>query len=104
MGQIEKNEGKGGFTMEEKVVFKIWDMPPDLARELISFAKEKGQGKVWMAIKILLDNQKERVSMDELGQIRERLDKIESLMDMSKIESKPPQAEPVDRPKVFGGK
>ena len=84
-----------GFSLEEKIVFKIWDMPPDLARRLITFSKEKAQGKVWIAIKMLLDASEKKISEEEIQEIKKRLDIIESkLFEKEKA--------PSDEPKVFG--
>ena len=84
-----------GFSLEEKIVFKIWDMPPDLARHLISFSKSNAQGKVWLAIKMLLDMyEKEAMLVDEIESMKERLDALENK------NAKAP--EPVKEVKTFG--
>jgi len=52
-----KNERPDGYEAEERITFKIYDMPRLLANELMIRAKATAGNKIWVVLQQLLEKQ-----------------------------------------------
>lgn len=53
----QNNEKKDGYEIENRITFKIYDMPTVIADKLVKYAKNDAGNKVWVAIKQLMEYQ-----------------------------------------------
>ena len=52
-----RKERPDGYEAEERITFKIYDMPEVLAKELIARAKATAGNKIWVVLQQLLEKQ-----------------------------------------------
>jgi len=79
MDKVDKSDG---FAVEEKMVFKVYDMPQSLSVRLISYSKEHSGNKVWVAIDQLLNQAN---TAQRLDAIEKRLSKLDGEKNDRKI-------------------
>jgi len=71
---MTNNKDQDGYSVEETVVFKIYDMPQSLSTRFLSYVKEHAGNKGWVAIEKLLDN---ALISKRLDAFEKRLAKLE---------------------------
>jgi len=80
--EVNNEPENEGAELEERVNFKIFDMPIGLAQELMRYAKEECGNKVWVAIQNLMNMRAQyelliRIA-NEVMQLKERIDRLEN--------------------------
>jgi len=64
---IEEEANKtDGYNIDRRCVFKIFDMPDELAQHLIEYAKANCGNKVWVAIKQLMELSEAYAAINDL--------------------------------------
>lgn len=79
----EEKSKEDGFEVENRITFKIYDMPTNVANNLIQRARQESGNKVWVLIKQLLERD---VISNRIDDLEQRLKKIEGAADKRALE------------------
>jgi hypothetical protein len=88
---VEEVGEKSGYSMEQRCVFKITNMPSSVARKLVDYSRTRCGDRVWVAVDRLL----------ELQSIHDRLDSIEKKLEI--VPKKEEETTEFPKVKTFGG-